>query len=94
MNAEERMGMVLKAGKPVLARIDAILLGRDEGAAAPRSEIRNFATYNITRTAELLNVSRKTVYRMINEKVIPAISNGHSKRISHEAIAAYLTTKA
>lgn len=49
--------------------------------------------YSVTRAAELLDVSRDTVYRLINRRVLPVVElgNGRAKqRIPAKALAEFI----
>jgi excisionase family DNA binding protein len=47
----------------------------------------------VNEVADLLRVSRMTVYRLIKEREIPALRVGRSYRLREEDVNAYLTDR-
>lgn len=62
MSATERMQKLLAASAPTLARIDAVLDGTDTAPAFAEHDTR-LITY--TDGAKRLNVSRPTIYKLV-----------------------------
>ena len=84
----ERTRLLLDATPTQLEKIDAVLLGRDLAPVkvVPLSK----KTYSVTRAADELGISRKSVYKLVKENLLKATPFGNHFRISEQAIQDYL----
>lgn len=88
MNATERMKKILAAPAAALRQIDAILEGRASIGYAD-----DLRTITFQEAADRLNVSRPTIYRIIQSGQLETVLIGGLKRIPVRALTAYATRK-
>jgi len=82
--------MLLDAPKATLAKVDNLLLGREPNFTGKES--RSLKTFSYTEAAKQLNMSRKTLYKLIKLGQLNAIPCSGRKRISKVALDAYVET--
>jgi excisionase family DNA binding protein len=90
MTTETRFTKLLIATPEQLQRIDAVL----EGTAtdAPANTDRRLLTF--TDAAEVLNLSRPTIWRMVRDGELPCVEiREGTRRISSQAITEFLNGK-
>ena len=86
MTAEKRFTLILSAGPDVLKQIDRILSGEPtEGTTDPGDR----KLLSIQQTAQVLNVSRTTVWRLLRAGRLPTVElRPGSRRVPSAAITA------
>ena len=84
----ERTRLLLDATPTQLEKIDAVLLGKvlTPAKTAPLSK----KTYSVTKAADELGMSRKSVYKLVRENLLKATPFGNHFRISEQALQDYL----
>lgn len=88
MNATERMKKILAAPAATLKQVDAILEGR-----ATLGDGDDLRTITFQEAADRLNVSRPTIYRIINSGQLETVLIGGLERIPVRALTAYATRR-
>jgi len=83
VTTNERLAKLLAANPAELAKIDAILTGRD---IAPKKEI-DFRLVTISEAAKMLGISRPTAYRLIERGRLDTVVLGGVSRIPIRSIA-------
>ena len=86
LNANDRLKRLLDAPPSTLSRIDDILTGRETPC-----ETRDVSLLTFTEVARLLNVSRPTVYRLIDAGRLRAIPLLGVRRITRDSVRAFAT---
>lgn len=88
LSDRERTRLLLDATPTQLERIDAVLLGKDltSAKAVPLSK----KTFSVTKAADELGISRKSVYKLVKENLLKTTPFGNHFRISEQAIQDYL----
>jgi excisionase family DNA binding protein len=85
MGKEELIGKLLTASPAELNRVAAVFNGETQTEQADRK------LYNIQQAAEVLNVSRTTVWRLLRDGRLPYIEiRPGSRRIPSAAITAFV----
>lgn len=56
------------------------------------SEQRRVRFLTVAEVADVMRVSRMTVYRLVHSGEIPAVRVGHSYRVPQDALEQYLAT--
>ena len=88
LNANERLLKLATADTRTLARIDAVLTGEDTTTAIhPAEDLRS---QTLSATARLINTSRATVHKMVNEGRLPVVVLNGSRRVPMAAISALM----
>lgn len=57
---------------------------------APESSFANASFLTVAEVAEVMRVSKMTVYRLVHSGELPAVRFGKSYRVPESAVAAYL----
>ena len=78
MSERERMMKLLAANPQTLAKIDAVLDGTD---GKPDKADPDCRTLTYTETARRLNLSRPTIYRLVQAKRLATVRLGGVNRI-------------
>ena len=87
MTTEKRIASLLAADPDKLEWIDRILTGK-----ASAAELTDRKLYNMTQAAQVLNVSRATLWRMVKAGRIAAVEiRPGVQRVPSAAITALLT---
>ena len=87
MSERERMMKLLAATPETLAKVDAVLDGRD-GRAAKADDDCRLVTY--TEAARRLNLSRPTIYRLVKLGRLDAVPlSGEASRIRLKSVIDY-----
>lgn len=63
-------------------------------AGAPRSSSGRVRYLTVAEVAEVMRVSRMTVYRLVHNAELPAVRVGRSFRVPEDALNAYLEAAA
>ena len=87
MTNNERLLKLLTAPPATLARVDAVLEGKDGGTTAKADEDVRLVT--ITEAAKRLCLSRPTVYRLIKLGRLDAVPLDGVKRIRLQSVCDY-----
>ena len=82
MNANERLMKLATASPAVLAAVDAALAGR----ATPRLVNKECRLVTYTEAAQLLNLSRQTVYKLVKQGRLETVPINGARRIRLSSI--------
>lgn len=88
LNINERMQKILNAPPKVLSRIDAILTGEDT-TPEPQERENRLVTY--TEAARRLNLSRPTIYRLVQSGRLAIVPLNGVNRVTIASINNLLT---
>lgn len=80
--------MILDATPTQLRLIDAVLMGKE--LTATKESPMPKKTYSVTKAADELGISRKSVYKLVKENLLKTTPFGNHFRISEQAIQDYL----
>ena len=83
MNTEQRIIRLLTAPPATLARVDAVLAGTDGKPDKADADVR---LVTFTEAAEMLNISRPTVYRMVKLGRLEAVPLDGVSRIRLKSV--------
>lgn len=86
MSNEQRMMRLLTANPATLARVDAVLNGTD--SKPTKDDDVRLCTY--TEAAKKLNLSRPTIYRLVQAGRLETVHLNGTRRIKLKSIAAFI----
>ena len=90
MGTNERLAKLLAANPSQLAKIDAVLDGRDETKDKETKDREETRLVSISGAARLLSIGRNTAYRLIETGRLDVVDLNGGKRVTMRSIHQFL----